>query len=601
MRLNLSVFFTLFMGTCFMVSGQVSPDCATAIPICSNTPVSGGVQGYGDDDFGGAATSGCLELTLSGNIESNSAWYRFRTAASGQLGFNIGFDPSEDWDFALYQASDCGDLGEPIRCNFFDNQDQEAYMGVGEDPNGNPDTYLYEAWLEVNPGEDYYLLINNFSNNNTGFSIQFTGQIFEAHPFDALDCSIVDNLLGPPVAGCEGSAEVLDATTPGAVAYQWFMDTGAGFAPIPGESGPTLQAAISALYRVRVMLADGSQRISDVQVGFSPAPQSFPLAAQGFCGTLEPPGLHAFYGGALGPQDPSDFRVSYHLSQAEAQAGTNALPADWVPATGTQTVYYRVTSLENPNCYAAEHQFELTALPVPRLDFPVQAYICSEGGSVVIGQPSPEAGVSYLWDTGEQAPSIWISAPGVYTLTASRTEAGEVCEVSRTVEVVRGVAPAIAEITIDDLSASNQVTVVPREEGPFEYALNDGPYQGSPVFTGVPAGIHQLHMRSTQGCGSLSETITVVGFGTLFTPNGDGLNDLWQITGLEQLTDPEIFIFDRYGKLLKQLDATSAGWDGTFNGRQMPATDYWFRLNYTNEQGQRVEARYLKTHFSLVR
>lgn len=601
MKLKFPAFFTLALGACLAVSGQVSPDCATAVPICSNTPVTGGVQGYGGDDFGGAPTSGCLEQTLSGDIESNSAWYRFRTAASGQLGFNIGFDPSEDWDFALYRASDCGNLGEPVRCNFFDNQDRETYMGVGEDPNGNPDSYLYEAWLEVNPGEDYYLLINNFSNNNTGFSIQFTGQIFEAHPYDALDCSIIDNLLGPPVAGCQGTVEVLDATTQGATAYQWFRDTGSGFSPIPGEAGPTLQAAISALYRVRVMLADGTQLISDVQVGFSPAPQSFPLQDQVLCGSLESPGLHGFDADALGPQDPSDFRVSYHLSQAEAHAGANPLPPDWVPGAGSQTVFYRVTSLENPACYAADHQFELTTLPVPLLDFPEQAYICSEGGSAVIGQPSVETGVSYQWDTGEQVASIWVANPGIYTLTARRTGSGEVCEVSRSVEVVRASAPAVGEIAIEDLSASNQVTVVPREEGPFEYALNDGPFQDSPVFTGVPAGNHQLHMRSTQGCGSLTETITVVGFGTLFTPNGDGLNDLWQIAGLEQLTDPEIFIFDRYGKLLKQLDGTSGGWDGTFNGRPMPATDYWFRLNYTNDQGQRVEARYLKTHFSLVR
>ena len=108
----------MLMGNGFLFA-QVSPDCTAAVPICNNTPINGGTNGYGSDDFNGAATSGCLERTLSGAIESNASWYRFRTNAAGQLGFNIGHDAAEDWDFALYLASDCNTLGDPIRCNFF--------------------------------------------------------------------------------------------------------------------------------------------------------------------------------------------------------------------------------------------------------------------------------------------------------------------------------------------------------------------------------------------------------------------------------------------------------------------------------------------------
>ena len=146
-----------------MARAQVSPDCANAIPICNDTPVNGGTNGLGNDDFNAAETSGCLERALEGTIESNSAWYRFRTGASGQLGFNIGIDTGEDWDFALYRTNDCGALGEPIRCNFFDNQDGNAFIGVGEDPTGDDLNVQYETWLEVEPGEDYYLFINSIT------------------------------------------------------------------------------------------------------------------------------------------------------------------------------------------------------------------------------------------------------------------------------------------------------------------------------------------------------------------------------------------------------------------------------------------------------
>ena len=216
---SLIFWFLIILATNSLMS-QVASDCINAVPICNNTPVNGGTQGYGVDDYNGASASGCLESPFNHpSIETNSAWYRFRTAASGQLGFNIGFDASEDWDFALYRAADCGSLGDPVRCNFFDNSDEEAFMGVGEDPNGNQTTVLYEDWINVMPSEDYYLMINNFSNTNSGFSIQFTGDIFVTNPYDALDCSIINNLLGPPLAACANESVILDATTNNALGY----------------------------------------------------------------------------------------------------------------------------------------------------------------------------------------------------------------------------------------------------------------------------------------------------------------------------------------------------------------------------------------------
>ena len=72
--------------------------------------------------------------------------------------------------FALYQSNDCNNLGDPVRCNFFDNREGGNFTGVGEDPTGNMDSVQYDDWLDVLPGQDYYLFINNFSNVNSGFS-----------------------------------------------------------------------------------------------------------------------------------------------------------------------------------------------------------------------------------------------------------------------------------------------------------------------------------------------------------------------------------------------------------------------------------------------
>jgi len=71
----------------------------------------------------------------------------------------------------------------------------------------------------------------------------------------------------------------------------------------------------------------------------------------------------------------------------------------------------------------------------------------------------------------------------------------------------------------------------------------------------------------------------------------------WKILGIriDFNNASEIYIFDRYGKLLKQLDPITDGWDGTYLGKPMPATDYWFRV-YLSEDG-----REFKGHFSLIR
>ncbi|MGB7392991.1 MAG: hypothetical protein WA913_01220, partial [Pricia sp.] len=337
MHLFSRVLFPLFFIGMFAHS-QVAPDCANAIPICNNTPVNGGTNGFGVDDYNGATVSGCLEQTLDGAIESNSAWYRFRTGEAGQLGFNIGIDSEEDWDFALYRTDDCDNLGEPVRCNFFDNQDANRFVGVGEDPTGRMDNVQYEDWLQVEPGEDYYLFLNNFSNNNSGFSVQFSGDIFVQFPDTALDCSIIDNLLGPGISACAGDAVVLDATTSGATNYSWFADAGSGFTQMAGEHDATLDVNASSLYRVEVVRPSGNL-ISEVQVAFSSVPVAHPVEDEASCTGLDEIDFLAKDVEVLGNQNSDELLISYHASLADAINGVQVLPKQYPPASGSETIY----------------------------------------------------------------------------------------------------------------------------------------------------------------------------------------------------------------------------------------------------------------------
>ncbi|MBS9462961.1 T9SS type B sorting domain-containing protein [Flagellimonas sp. 389] len=167
--------------------------------------------------------------------------------------------------------------------------------------------------------------------------------------------------------------------------------------------------------------------------------------------------------------------------------------------------------------------------------------------------------------------------------------------------------PELDEVrVVDDLVNSNQtdpynIEIVPLGNGDYEYAINDGEFQDDPLFFDVPPGVNTVVINDKNGCG-ITEPIEflVVGYPKFFTPNGDGIHDNWNVLGIETLSDPTVYIFDRYGKLLKELDITG-GWDGTFNGRQLPSSDYWFRLDYNRDDEGVIVARSVRRHFSLVR
>ena len=133
----------------------------------------------------------------------------------------------------------------------------------------------------------------------------------------------------------------------------------------------------------------------------------------------------------------------------------------------------------------------------------------------------------------------------------------------------------------------------------YEYALDYGALQSSNVFTNVNPGNHTFMVTDIYGCTNLSTTISIIGYPTYFTPNGDGINDFWNIIGLENQPSAKIYIFDRHGKLIKQISSKSSGWDGTYNGALLTTSDYWFTIEYI--EPLTTDLKIFKSHFSLKR
>jgi len=153
--------------------------------------------------------------------------------------------------------------------------------------------------------------------------------------------------------------------------------------------------------------------------------------------------------------------------------------------------------------------------------------------------------------------------------------------------------------TVTEAFAKNQIITVTDPVGAnYMYQLDYGTFQTSNVFENVSSGIHSITVKHINGCSELTDNnVLVIGYPKFFTPNGDSFNDTWNIVGFEDQLKIRIYIFDRYGKLLKDISASGSGWDGNYTGNPMPASDYWFTVEYS-EQGVIKE---FKSHFSLKR
>lgn len=195
-------------------------------------------------------------------------------------------------------------------------------------------------------------------------------------------------------------------------------------------------------------------------------------------------------------------------------------------------------------------------------------------------------------------PILETTQPGDYTVVA--TNKSTLCRISASTVVVKSSPPeyVTAEILLPEFSSPNRVKVNVAGKGDYEYALDDGPWQKDNILNSIHYGEHTIHVRDQYGCGIKTLKINIIDYPKYFTPNGDGYHDTWNISSLKSQANAKIYIFDRYGKLLKMLEPALKGWDGTYNGQPMPSSDYWFLIEYLDSAKTKKQFR---AHFTLKR
>ena len=287
--------------------------------------------------------------------------------------------------------------------------------------------------------------------------------------------------------------------------------------------------------------------------------------------------------------------ITYHLSEENAIDNIDPLETNYENISNPQTIYVRVQNSLSPDC------FDITSFQLHVLETPISSedivYLCTNE-TVVLS--AGEGYDYYNWSNGETTESITVNTTGNYAvevINSLQTSQGEItCAGNRLFTVVESDEALITNVEVTDWTENdNTISVFVDGIGDYEYSLDNVTYQDEGVFSNLLPGEYVVYVRDKNNCGIVTQEVYLLYYPRFFSPNGDGVNEYWQIEFSDSEPDNEILIYDRYGKLLAQIPPNSLGWDGTYDGAKMPAADYWFKIKRPGKN------KVYTGHFSLKR
>ncbi|NJW53721.1 T9SS type B sorting domain-containing protein [Salinimicrobium oceani] len=522
----------LLFSTNFSIEAQTSlNDCSGAIEVCGNGAISSNATGVGQQEIGSNACS---------SMEHNSLWIKIEITKAGTLGFTLSPTSPNlevDYDFFIFGPNaSCGNLGEAIRCS------------------------------TTNP------LASNQADNLTGMNDQET-----------------ETSEGP---GVDGNSFVRSLDVLPGESYFIVIDRPIGQSPFELEWTGTSTVG-------------GFPFPEGVEVN-----QPANLVKCGINGTAD---FNLFDTRDEITSQPQT-EIKYFAQLAQAIDNTNELPPLYTSSLPNKTIYARVENLATGCSEIVD--FNLIIPEGPAILPTVNYELCdldndglaifdllSKKDELFNGLSASNHTLGFFAtpedaeNDRKQISSALNTGGGTFYARVEETS-GNGCFSISTLSLLLNSPVEMAGFSAKDLriEIGSKEIKVPVFAG-RDYAVNDpnGPYDPGPQLQDLPVGMNTLYVRNASSCEISSLEVLVPEFPPVFSPNNDRINDLWFVsTGNYPVEGHEVRIFDRYGKLLSQFFVNSGNWDGTFNGSELPADDYWFEFSLP-------ENVILRGHFSLVK
>lgn len=218
-------------------------------------------------------------------------------------------------------------------------------------------------------------------------------------------------------------------------------------------------------------------------------------------------------------------------------------------------------------------QLILNVKPTPKINLPENVLLC-KGQNITL-----DAGIGfkkYTWSNGETSQTITVSETGDYAVIVVNYYDCQSIAVSH--------VKVLGDINFTKIIVENhKATVLLSEPGVYQYSLDNINWQSSNVFENLPGGIYTVYVKNEAGCNVGNKSFSIFNLSNVITPNSDGINDTWKISGIEIYPDSTIEIFDRYNTLILNQKINGAfEWDGKSNNTILPEGTYWYVIKITD-------------------
>ncbi len=353
--------------------------------------------------------------------------------------------------------------------------------------------------------------------------------------------------------------------------YRWYKDDGL----ILGANGSTYGAVSSGRYRVEATSCSGNNALSaEYVLTFTDIP-SLSIAADkaGYC-TGDQAVLSLNFTGTTNYEINwmrDGVVMSEHVGKRSINTSTSG--AYEVMVKNIVTLCSRVSSVYNVT---------FGSLPSINIERVVNTTLC-DGQTVDL--KANYSGGTVKWSTGVTANTISINQSGTYTAIVS-TPGG--CAVSETITVDLFPNPVLNLPNETLCQFDNEEVTLTAPAGFVSYAWNG--QIGNNLYTTNKLGLVTLTVVDQNGCVA-TQTVNVTSkckdiyFPNTFTPNGDGINDKWLITGLEGDPTVKVRVFSRGGEMVFQSIGYTQPWDGHYKGKVLPSGSYYYIINAKSSAG----------------
>ena len=390
-------------------------------------------------------------------------------------------------------------------------------------------------------------------------------------------------IVGPntPLPGCAPTGVTLSVNSVSGYTYQWLMNS----VSISGQTTTSLSVALEGDYSVQVSnasLCPTPTETAKLTVQLYSQPVANFTAPATACTNASVNFTNTTTGG--------DTRGTLSFAWNFGDAGTAivASPSHTYTTAGSKSVsqtvgYVGVTGCTN----VSTKPINIVNGVVPVISAPVSQSCPRE--SVVLTVAGTFTTI--LWSTGGSASSVTVTQPGNYSVNTVDANAcpgtesfalttKQVPTVKVTLTVPGDTAISLGKtVQLNDTATPCTVTYLWSPTSSL-----DSPTIPNPVATPLATTTYRVVVSLTGGCSATDSVKVKVSTGSsipaplIFTPNGDGDNDLWRIPGIESSSECTMSIFDGHGSRLyeKKGYTNATAWDGTNNGSQLPEAVYYY-------------------------